>query len=57
MSGVSWKVTKHTLHIKLGSKPVKQDLLFFNEEKCQALGKELANLLTAGFIKEVHLPY
>jgi hypothetical protein len=57
MSGISWEVTEHTLHIKLGSKPVKQDLLFFNEEKCQALGKELANLLTAGFIKEVHLPY
>jgi hypothetical protein len=34
MSGVSWEVIKHTLNSKPGSKPIKQGLWHFNQEKC-----------------------
>jgi hypothetical protein len=58
MSGVSWEVTEHTINIKPSSKPVKQGLCCFNQEKRQAMGKELSRLLAATFIKEVqHLDW
>jgi len=41
------------LDIRAGSKPVKQRLHRFDEEKRQAIGKEIHKLLAAGFIKEV----
>ena len=47
---------QHTLKIHPGSKPVKQRLRRFDEEKRRAIGEEIAKLLTAGFIKEVHHP-
>ena len=50
------KVTEHALKIKLGSKSVKQRLCRFNEEKCKAIGEEIAKLLAARFIKEVYHP-
>jgi hypothetical protein len=53
MSGVSWEVTEHTINIKLGSRPVKQGLRRFNQEKHQEMGEELSRLLTMGFVKEV----
>jgi hypothetical protein len=53
MSGIFWEVTKHTLNIKPGSKSVKQGLRRLNKEKRKTIGKELAKLLTAGFVKEV----
>jgi hypothetical protein len=53
MSGIFWEVTEHTLNIKPGSKSVKQGLRRLNKEKRKTIGKELAKLLTAGFIKEV----
>jgi hypothetical protein len=56
MLGVSQEVTKHTLNIKPGSKPVKQGLHSFNEERCKAIGDELGKLLTTGFVKEVQHP-
>jgi hypothetical protein len=40
------------LNIKPGSKPVKQRLHRFNDEKCKAIG-EVMKLLSAGFICEV----
>jgi len=53
MPGISREVAKHTLKIKLGSKPVKQRLHRFDEGKHRAIGEEIAKLLAAGFIREV----
>ena len=44
------------MKIRLGSKPVKQRLRRFNEEKHRAIGEEIAKLLVARFIKEVYHP-
>jgi hypothetical protein len=53
MSSVSREVDEHTLNIKPRSKPIKQGLCCFNQEKSKAIGDELARILTAGFIKQV----
>jgi hypothetical protein len=41
------------LNINPSSKPIKQGLCHFNQEKRQAMGEELSRLLAADFIKEV----
>ena len=56
MLGIPREVTEHTLKIRPGSKPVKQRLHRFNEEKRRAIGEEIVKLLVAGFIKEVYHP-
>ena len=56
MPGISREVTKHTLKIRLVSKPVKQHLRRFDEEKRKAIGEEIAKLSAVGFIKEVYHP-
>ena len=56
MPGIPREVAEHTLQILLGSKPVKQRLRRFDEEKRRAIGEEIAKLLAAGFIKEVYHP-
>ena len=56
MPGILREVIEHTLKIRLGSKPVKQRLCHFNEEKHRAISKEIVKLLAAGFIKEVYHP-
>ena len=56
MPGIPREVAEHTLKIHLGSKPVKQRLRRFDEEKCRAIGKEIAKLSAVGFIREVHHP-
>ena len=56
MSGILREVTEHTLKIRSGSKPVKQRLCRFDEEKRRVIDKEIAKLLVAGFIKEVYHP-
>ena len=56
MPGIPREVTEHTLKIHLGSKPVKQHLHRFDEEKCRAINEEIAKLSAAGFIKEVYHP-
>ena len=56
MLGIPREVTEHALKIRLGSKLVKQHLRRFDEEKCRAIGEEIAKLLVAGFIKEVYHP-
>ena len=56
MPGIPREVAGHTLQILLGSKPVKQRLRRFDEEKRRAIGKEIAKLLATGFIKEVNHP-
>ena len=56
MPGISREVTEHTLKIHPGSKPVKQRLRRFDEEKRRAIGEEIAKLSAVGFIREVHHP-
>ena len=56
MPGIPRKVIEHALKIRPGSKPVKQCLRRFDEEKRRVIGEEIAKLLAAGFIKEVYHP-
>ena len=56
MPGIPREVAEHTLKIHLSSKPVKQRLCRFDEEKRRAIGKEIAKLSMPGFIKEVYHP-
>ena len=56
MPGISRGVAEHSLNIRLGSKPVKQRLRRYDEEKRRAIGEEISKLLAAGFIKEVYHP-
>jgi len=56
MPGIPREVAEHSLEIRDGSKPVKQRLRRFDEEKRKIIGEEIQKLLTAGFIKEVHHP-
>jgi hypothetical protein len=56
MPGIPREVAKHALEIQASSKPVKQHLRHFHEEKRKVIGEEIHKLLEAGFIKEVHHP-
>jgi len=56
MPGVPRELAEHKLHIRTGSKPVKQPLRRFSEEKRRAIGDEIAKLLTTSFIMEVFYP-
>jgi hypothetical protein len=56
MPGIPREVTEHALEIRASSKPVKQRLHRFDEEKRQVIGEEVHKILKAGFIKEVHHP-
>ena len=54
MPDIPREVTGHALKIRPGSKPVKQRLRRFDEEKHRVIGEEIAKLLVAGFINEVY---
>ena len=56
MPSIPREVAEHTLKIHPGSRPVKQRMRRFDEEKRRAIGEEIAKLLAAGFIREVHHP-
>ena len=56
MSGIPREVAEHALKIRLGSRPIKQCLHRFNEEKQRVIDEEIAKLLVASFIKEVYHP-
>ena len=56
MPGIPREVAEHALKIRPGSKPVKQRLYHFDEEKHMAIIEEIAKLLAVGFIKEVYHP-
>jgi hypothetical protein len=56
MPGIPTEVAEHALEIRAGSKPVKQHLRRFDEEKRKVIDEEIHKLLEAGFIKEVHHP-
>ena len=53
MTGVPRELAEHYLNINPGANPVKQPLRRFGDKKRQAIGKEIAKLLKAGFIWEV----
>src|SRR3954471_19728241 len=53
MKGVLRELAEHSLNINPKSKPVKQPLRCFGDEKRHAIGKEIARLLKASFIQEV----
>jgi hypothetical protein len=53
MMGVPRELTEHALQIIPGSKPVRQAMRRFGDEKRCAIAKEISKLLKAGFIKEV----
>ena len=53
MPGIPWEVAEHALCLILGSKPAKQRLRRFDDERRRAIGEEIAKLLAAGFIREV----
>ena len=44
MPGIPREVAKHTMKFRLGSKPVKQRLHHFDEEKRRAIGKEIVGI-------------
>ena len=54
MSGIPQEVAEHALRLILGSKPTKQCLCRFDDERRRVIGEEIAKLLAAGFIKEVY---
>ena len=54
MPGIPREVTEHALCLVPGSKPTKQCLRRYNNERRRAIGKEVAKLLAVGFIKEVY---
>ena len=54
MLGIPREVAEHALDVRAGSRPVKQRLRRFDEEKRRAIGEEIEKLLVAGFIKEVY---
>ena len=56
MPGIPAEVVEHSLNIILGSRPVKQRLRRFDDEKRRASSEEIAKLLDAKFIKEVYHP-
>jgi hypothetical protein len=56
MKGIPREVAEHKLNIKPGSKPVKQRLHRFNDDKCKAIGDEILKLHSVGFIREVYHP-
>ena len=53
MLGIPWEVAEHMLLLIPGSKPTKQRLHRFDDERRRAIGEEITKLLTAGFIREV----
>ena len=56
MPGIPRKVAKNALRLVPGSKPTKQHLRRFHDERHRAIGEEITKLLAVGFIKEVYHP-
>ena len=53
MPGIPWEVAEHALCLISGSKPTKQCLRRFDDERHRAIGEEITKLLAVGFIREV----
>jgi hypothetical protein len=53
MIGVPMELAEHSSRKIPGSKPVRQAMRCFGDEKCHTIAKEISKLLKAAFIKEV----
>ena len=53
MRGIPREVAEHALRLAPGSKPAKQHLRCFDDERRRAIGEEIAKLRAARFDKEV----
>jgi hypothetical protein len=56
MPGVPWRLIEHSLIVDPKATPKRQHVLCFADERWDAIEKELAKLLAAGFIREVFHP-
>jgi hypothetical protein len=56
MSSILRDVTEHSSDIRAGSRPVRQHLRRFDEEKRRVIREEVHNLLAARFIKKFSIP-
>ena len=56
MPGVPKELIEHSLNVNPTATPKKQLLRRFSTEKIEAIKKEIAKLLAAGFIKQVYHP-
>ena len=56
MPGIPREVTKHALKIRPDSKPVKQRLRRFDEEKRRAIGEATVKLLVVGSSRKYTTP-
>jgi hypothetical protein len=56
MPGVPKELIEHSLNVDPKATPKKQRLRRFSADKREAIKKEIAKLLAAGFIKEVLHP-
>jgi hypothetical protein len=56
MLGIWREVVEHCLDIQAGSRPMKQHIRLFDEEKRRVIGDEVHKLLVTGLIKEVFHP-
>ena len=54
MPGIPREVAEHAVRVVPGSKPAKQCLRHFDNERRRAIGEEIAKLLATGFVKEVY---
>src|SRR3954462_3462938 len=53
MTGLPRELAKHSLNVYPDTKPIKQSLQWFGDEKRKAIAKELARLELADFITKV----
>ena len=53
MPGIPRDIAEHVLRLIPCSKPTLQRLRHFDDERCRAIGEEIAKLLAVGFIREV----
>ena len=56
MPGVPNELIKHSLNVDPKATPKRQRLRRFAQDRREAIKKELAKLLAAGFIKEIFHP-
>jgi hypothetical protein len=56
MARIPREITEHSLRIQADTKPVKQRLRQFDDERRKAIEEEIAKLLDVDFIREVLHP-
>ena len=57
MPGIPREIAEHALRLVPGSKPAKQRLRRFDDERCRVIGEEIAKLLAAAFSKRMCVDY